>query len=117
MTRPRRTAAPLALAFALGAIALGAIASGACASAATSGGLGRRAPDFTLNDLDGHPVRLADLTARKDVVVVSFWATWCRPCLVELPFLQEVYTQHRAEGLSVHTQPVTLDFLHVPFVF
>src|SRR5688572_21404408 len=72
-----------------------------CGAGAAGGGVGRRAADFTLNDLDGRPVALRELTARRDVVVISFWATWCRPCLVELPFLQEMYERHRSDGFSV----------------
>lgn len=51
--------------------------------------VGAIAPDFTLPALDdGRPVRLADLRGR--AVVINFWATWCPPCRVEMPALQQV---------------------------
>jgi peroxiredoxin len=73
----------------------------ACASGSAGGGMGRRATDFTLNDLEGRPVSLGQHLAQRDVVVLDFWATWCRPCLIEMPFLQELYTQHRDKGFVV----------------
>lgn len=77
------------------------IALSACASGSAGGGVGRRATDFSLQDLEGQRVSLAEHLSRRDVVVLDFWATWCRPCLVELPFLQELYTRHREDGLVV----------------
>jgi thiol-disulfide isomerase/thioredoxin len=53
-------------------------------------GRGSRAPDFSLPRLGGSdPVRLADLRGR--VVLVNFWATWCRPCEDEMPAMQRLY--------------------------
>lgn len=77
------------------------IALSACASGSAGGGVGRRATDFTLTDLEGRQVSLRDHLARRDVVVLDFWATWCRPCLVEMPFLQEMYARHREDGFVV----------------
>ena len=48
--------------------------------------VGEKAPDFVLEDLKGGVVSLGEL--RGKVVFLHFWATWCPPCLVELPGLQ-----------------------------
>jgi peroxiredoxin len=57
------------------------------------------APSLTVPALDGGRVDLPAL--RGQVVVISFWATWCRPCLQELPHLNALYEAHQAEGLQV----------------
>jgi thiol-disulfide isomerase/thioredoxin len=59
----------------------------------------RATPDFTLDTLDGGKFRLADQIGKP--VVVNFWATWCLPCRAELPALEEVYRNNRAQGLVV----------------
>ncbi len=57
------------------------------------------AADFELSSLKGEKVRLSAL--RGQVVIVSFWATWCAPCLVELPHLEALEQAHGAQGLVV----------------
>lgn len=59
-----------------------------------------RAPDFELRSLDGKDVRLADHFG-KDVVLIDFWATYCQPCLVALPHLDELYRKYKGRGFVV----------------
>jgi peroxiredoxin len=59
-----------------------------------------RAPDFELRSLDGKNVRLADHFG-KDVVLIDFWATYCQPCLVALPHLDELYKKYKGRGFVV----------------
>ncbi len=62
-------------------------------------GQGQPAYNFTLNDMLGKPVRLQDL--RGKVVLVNLWATWCPPCLAEMPDLDAVYRAYRDQGLVI----------------
>lgn len=54
------------------------------------------APDFTLKAGDGRNIRLHEL--RGNVVMINFWATWCRPCREELPELEQLYNKYRKTG-------------------
>jgi peroxiredoxin len=62
--------------------------------------VGDLAHDFTLKDLDGRSHRLKDLRGRR-VVHVVFWATWCVPCVQEIPILRETYAAYRDRGLEI----------------
>ena len=61
--------------------------------------VGEAAPAFTLSDLDGNRVSLADL--RGHPVVVNFWASWCGHCREEFPLLASAAATHRGAGLAV----------------
>jgi thiol-disulfide isomerase/thioredoxin len=57
------------------------------------------APDVTLRDLDGKDLSLAQYKGK--VVLVNFWATWCEPCQVEIPWLIEMQQKYAARGFTV----------------
>ena len=56
-------------------------------------------PDFQVTDLDGKPLSVS--AARGKLVLVDFWATWCGPCVRELPNLLRLYGQYHAVGLDI----------------
>jgi thiol-disulfide isomerase/thioredoxin len=60
---------------------------------------GQPAPDLKLKDLEGREVSLADLKGK--VVFLNFWATWCDPCRVEIPWLIEMQAKYAARGFTV----------------
>jgi thiol-disulfide isomerase/thioredoxin len=60
---------------------------------------GKPAPAFTLVNLDGKKVSLSDYKGRP--VLVNFWATWCGPCKVEMPWFEEFNKQYAAQGLVI----------------
>lgn len=62
--------------------------------------IGDLAFDFTLKDLDGKPYRLKDMRGRQ-VVHIVFWATWCMPCIEEVPTLRETYARYHDQGLEI----------------
>jgi thiol-disulfide isomerase/thioredoxin len=57
------------------------------------------APDFTLKDLDGKDVSLSQFQGK--VVLINFWATWCDPCYIEIPWLIEIQQKYAAKGFTI----------------
>jgi peroxiredoxin len=56
-------------------------------------------PDFDLATLDGQRVKLSDY--RGKTVLLNFWATWCQPCKIEMPWFVELQNQYGKDGLVV----------------
>lgn len=57
------------------------------------------APDFTLESLDGKNMRLSDL--RGKAVLLNFWATWCAPCKIEMPWFVDLQNEYGSQGLQI----------------
>src|ERR1035438_5116318 len=57
------------------------------------------APDVTLKDLDGKDVSIAQY--KGEVVLVNFWATWCEPCKVEIPWMIEFQQKYSPRGFTI----------------
>jgi peroxiredoxin len=60
---------------------------------------GKAAPDFTLRDTSGKKVSLSSYKGK--AVIVDFWATWCAPCKIEIPWLEKLHDQYAAQGLEI----------------
>lgn len=60
---------------------------------------GYLAPDFTLTNLQGEEVSLSQL--RGQPIILNFWATWCGPCRIEMPDLQNIWRQYNGAALVI----------------
>ncbi|GLB60794.1 peroxiredoxin family protein [Cytobacillus sp. NCCP-133] len=68
-------------------------------------GIGLKAPDFELKNLEGETVKLSDYKGKK--IMLNFWATWCPPCKAEMPDIQKFYTEkgNKIVILAVNIDP------------
>jgi len=62
--------------------------------------LGEPATNFTLKDMKNKDFRIGDHLGDK-VIVMSFWMSWCKPCMVEMPQLEKLYKKYKSKGLLV----------------
>lgn len=84
---------------ALAAIFVFVLFSGSAQAVSPSAIIGKPAPAFDLEKPDGGRISLASL--KGSVVILTFWATWCAPCKVEMPTLEEAYKKHGGKGVTV----------------
>ena len=82
------------------------LALAACYSGSRPPRIGSNAPDFTVKDSD-RSVTLS--TLKGQVVVLNFWATWCPPCVEEMPSLVRMQAQMKARGVTVLAVSVDVD--------
>ena len=61
--------------------------------------IGKPAPDFSLTDINGNPISLKDYQGK--VVLLDFWATWCGPCIAEMPNVKKIYDTCKDMGFVV----------------
>lgn len=69
-------------------------------SSSTSLTSGSSASDFSAQDTNGATLHLSDYLG-KNVILIDFWATWCQPCLEEMPHLRRMYEANKAKGFVV----------------
>ena len=89
-------------AFAAVVLVAAGVGAGSCGPVPGSGAslVGREAPWFRLARTDGAETTLEDVMGEK-ATLIDFWATWCSPCIAELPYLQAVAQKYRDHGLGV----------------
>jgi len=80
-------------------VTTGLLIIGCTAGSEPTATVGKAAPDFELQNLDGQSISLSDLKGKP--VLVNFWATWCTPCVSEMPYIQEIHEDWSDRGLMV----------------
>jgi peroxiredoxin len=63
--------------------------------------VGNKAPDFTLNDVNGQPVALYSKVGKTKLLLIDFWASWCGPCRQENPNVVKVWKEFNKKGFDV----------------
>jgi len=96
---PKRIAVAV-VCFAASVLVWTACSNGVTVKAAVKAEKDRKpAPEFALKDADGKTVHLADYKGK--VVLLDFWATWCAPCKIEIPWFMEFEQQLKDRGFAV----------------
>jgi peroxiredoxin len=81
------------------ALSIGACSRTSPPSAAAAPSSSTPAPAWTLKDVNGKTVSLSDFKGK--VVILDFWATWCQPCLAEIPHFIELQNEFRDKGVTI----------------
>ena len=92
---------PLARLVALGALTLGGIGAWALTWRQAPVQIGGEAPSFHAASVDAPIVERSLADYKGAVVIVNIWATWCEPCLVEMPSLEALHRRYAKDGLKI----------------
>ena len=76
--------------------------------------MGQKYIDLALPDAEGNIVRLSDVLAENKYILLDFWASWCGPCMREVPFLVEDYAKYHKDGFEIYG--VSLDKAREPWL-
>jgi peroxiredoxin len=93
MGRPGRSVA-------IAALALAVTLAGWGEATEPQPAVGHAAPDFTALDVRSRPIRLGDFRGKR-AVLLNFWATWCVPCRLEMPTMEQAYRDYKSRGLEI----------------
>ncbi|NPA42750.1 MAG: TlpA family protein disulfide reductase [Chlorobi bacterium] len=63
--------------------------------------VGQKAPDFAAPTPEGDTLRMSDVLKNSKVLIIDFWASWCKPCRVENPYVVEIYKKYHDKGLNI----------------
>ncbi len=63
--------------------------------------IGAKAPDFEGPDPNGKTLKMSDILKKSKVLVIDFWASWCRPCRRENPYVVKIYKKYHDKGLNI----------------
>lgn len=77
--------------------------------------VGYKAPNFSLNDMNGKRVSLSDYKGK--VVFLNIWATWCPPCIAEMPSIEKMYNRFKSDRFEVMAVSVDSKGFDVVFPF
>lgn len=58
-------------------------------------------PDFRMNDINGKEVSALEEAAKHKITIIDFWASWCGPCLRDMPGLVNTYNKYKDKGLGI----------------